>query len=436
VAAPPYSRRCEAALATRPTSAKNLAPERLIRLRAAVSEPIAGQRNRRGGRDPYHFRPLRILVLDTYYPEFLAAHYRARRELASYSYELQLASLMDRCFGTSDAYSSHLRELGHEAVEVVANCEPLQLRWASEQGYGRRVLQGLGAALPSPMRLLARRAALRRIALEQIETFDPQVVYLQDLWFFKGRDLDALRRDGRFVAGQIASALPPDRMLRRFDLLVTSFPHFVERFREKGLDSEYLKIAFYRKVLERLQGQGVQPDPAAPRDYGVAFVGGLDPRVHGAGARLLERLAREVDLDVWGYGAGRLPQGSAIARRYHGEAWGLEMYKVLARSRIALNRHIELSDGYANNMRLFEATGVGALLVTDAKRNLANLFEPGRELVAYEDEDDLVDKLRHFAEHDDERRHIATAGQERTLREHTYANRMTELAAMLKARLG
>jgi len=86
-------------------------------------------------------------------------------------------------------------------------------------------------------------------------------------------------------------------------------------------------------------------------------------------------------------------------------------------------------------MRLYEATGVGALLVTEARRNLADLFEPGREVVAYDDEDDLVDRLRHFAEHDDERRRIAAAGQARTLREHTYANRMAELAAMLEARL-
>jgi spore maturation protein CgeB len=378
---------------------------------------------------------VRILVLDTYYPAFLAARYHRRAELASRSYDEQLASLMECCFGTSDAYSSHLRELGHEAVEIVANCGPLQARWAREHGYGRMALQRLGGALPGPAGLLARRTVLRRIALDQIETFDPQVVYLQDLWFFKGQDLDGLKRSGRLVAGQIASPLPAEQMLRRFDLLVTSFPHFVERFREQGLDSEYLKIAFYEKVLARLRGKGVQPDPAAPRDRSVAFVGGLDPRVHGAGTRLLERIAPAVDLEVWGYGAGELPQESAVARRYRGEAWGIEMYEVLARSRIALNRHIELSGGYANNMRLFEATGVGALLVTDAKRNLADLFEPGREVVAYEDEDDLVEKLRHFAEHDDERRSIAAAGQARTLREHTYRNRMTELAAMLEARL-
>jgi spore maturation protein CgeB len=111
------------------------------------------------------------------------------------------------------------------------------------------------------------------------------------------------------------------------------------------------------------------------------------------------------------------------------------MYEILARSRVALNRHIDLADGYANNMRLYEATGVGALLVTESRQNLPELFDPGREVVAYDNEDDLVEKLRHYAVDDAGRHRIAAAGQARTLSEHTYANRMAELAAMLEARL-
>jgi spore maturation protein CgeB len=378
---------------------------------------------------------LRILVLDTYYPAFLAEHYGSTPELASWCYGEQLAALMDRCFGTSDAYSRHLGEQGHEAVEVVANCEPLQLRWAQEQGVRRGTFRRLTAVAPGPAGLVARRALLRRIALDQIRAFDPQVVYLQDLWFFKRADLDALRRAGRLVAGQIASAPPPDGILRCFDLLTTSFPHFVERFRAQGLDSEYLKIAFDAKVLERLREQGVAADPNAPRNHAVTFVGGLDPRVHAAGRRVLERVAESVDLEIWGYGIDAVPNESPIRSRYRGEAWGLAMYEVLARSRVALNRHIDLADGYANNMRLYEATGVGALLVTEARQNLSDLFEPGREVVAYEDEDDLIEKLRRYAADDAERQRVAASGQARTLREHTYSERMGELAAMLEARL-
>ena len=378
---------------------------------------------------------MRVLVVDTYYPAFLTEHYRRRPELAGRSFDEQRHALMERCFGTSDAYSWHFRERGHDSIDVIANCEPLQLRWADERSRRRGALSRLGSALPGRGGVVARRTLLRRIALDQIAEFDPNVVYLQDLWFFRGDDLDRLRRAGRLVVGQIASRIPPERTLRRFDLLLTSFPHFVERFRAQGVDSEYLKIAFDTRVVDHLRTNGIDVDPAAPREHDVVFVGGLDPNVHGRAIGLLERAIEDTNLEVWGYGVDALPQASAIRARYHGEAWGLAMYEVLARSRIALNRHIDLAEGYANNMRLYEATGVGALLMTEASPNLADLFTPGTEVVAYEDEDDLIEQIRHYLAHDDERRIVAAAGQARTLREHTYADRVAELATMLEARL-
>jgi len=111
------------------------------------------------------------------------------------------------------------------------------------------------------------------------------------------------------------------------------------------------------------------------------------------------------------------------------------MYEVLARSRIAINRHIEAANGYANNMRLYEATGVGTLLMTESRKNLPELFAPGGEVVTYEGDADLVAKLRHYAQNDTERERIAAAGQARTLGEHTYRLRMEELAEILRAHL-
>jgi spore maturation protein CgeB len=111
------------------------------------------------------------------------------------------------------------------------------------------------------------------------------------------------------------------------------------------------------------------------------------------------------------------------------------MYRVLARSRIVVNRHIDVAEGHANNMRLYEATGSGALLLTDPGHNLGDLFEPGVEVIVYESADDLVAKLRHHRDHDDERRRVAAAGQARTLRDHTYERRMGELAGILESRL-
>ena len=372
---------------------------------------------------------MRIAVVDTYYLAFVASHYRRRPELRRGSYREQLDALLARSFGTSDAYSHYLNELGHEAFELPVNVLELQSAWARERGSGRLLRRA--ASLPTRIGVAARSQFLHRVAVEQIAELDPQVVYLQDLWFFRRDELDAFSAQGRLVVGQIASRPPGLELLRGFDLITTSFPHFVPRFREAGIDAEYLRIAFDERVLDRLRAAGVDPSPGAERPHAVAFVGGLDPTVHGEGVAMLERLVeRGVPLELWGYGVP--PSLRAHHRR---EAFGLEMYAVLARSRISLNRHIDVAEGHANNMRLFETTGVGALLLTEAAPNLAALFASGEEVVAYESEDDLVEKIEHYLRNDDERVAIAAAGQRRTVEQHTYRRLMAELAPMLEARL-
>ena len=82
---------------------------------------------------------MRIAIVDTYYPVFLHEHYLSRPGLERKAYGEQLASLIDRCFGTADAYSRHLNELGHDAIDLIVNCEPLQLRWAAEHGRPGRL---------------------------------------------------------------------------------------------------------------------------------------------------------------------------------------------------------------------------------------------------------------------------------------------------------
>ena len=352
---------------------------------------------------------MRILVLDTYYPAFLSSHYDGRPDLAEAPYDVQWRALMDRFFGTSDAYSHYLGGLGHEAQEIVVNCEPLQRAWALEHGA-------------TPVRRV-RWPGHGSLVLAQAEEFRPDVVYVQDLNVFSPRALRALRSRSRLLVGQIASAVPREDRLASYDLLLSSFPHFVQMFRTAGIASEYLPLAFDPRVLDNVHDE--------TKSEGVVFIGGLSAGPHGKGNALFERAAQRVPVDFWGYGAEGWPQDSAIRRGYHGEAWGLDMYRVLRRAKIALNRHIDLADDHANNMRLYEATGVGRLLVTDAKKNLSELFAPGEEVVVYTDADDLVTKIRHYLDDEEERVRIARAGQERTLRDHTYSHRMRELVDLL-----
>jgi spore maturation protein CgeB len=90
-----------------------------------------------------------------------------------------------------------------------------------------------------------------------------------------------------------------------------------------------------------------------------------------------------------------------------------------------------VAEGYANNMRLYEATGVGTILITDFKSNLNDLFEVGKEVETYKTKEELLEKIEYYLTHETERKIIAEAGQRRTLKDHTYRVRMIELSGIL-----
>ena len=108
------------------------------------------------------------------------------------------------------------------------------------------------------------------------------------------------------------------------------------------------------------------------------------------------------------------------------------MLRHLGRSRITINHHIDVAENYANNLRLYEATGMGALLVTDAKSNLGDIFDNGREVAAYRSPEQAVEMVQYYLDHDEERRAVARRGQQRVLTEHTYAHRMKEFVTIVE----
>jgi spore maturation protein CgeB len=373
---------------------------------------------------------MRIVIVDTYYPRFLMSAYENSPYLIDASYDEQHKVLIDSIFGTSDFYSHYLNSLGCEAQDLIANCLPLQSKWAKEQNFP---LSSLASIIPprfyrAPIlgNIFARLPGLMDVAVEQIKKAKPDVLYCQDLTFFPEKVLAELRQYAKLIVGQIASPLPPKSFLKGYDLILTSFPHFVPRLRSSGIRADYFRIGFDDRVLNLLGD--------VKKDIAVSFVGGIS-RHHGNALPMLEYLACNTPIEFFGYGANNLPYNSAIATRHHGEVWGLDMYRALARSHITLNRHINVAENYANNMRLFEATGVGALLITDKKDNLGELFDVGREVVEYSSPNEAAELIHYYIDHPDKAAKIAQAGKNRTLKDHAYKIRMEELVVILKQAL-
>ena len=121
--------------------------------------------------------------------------------------------------------------------------------------------------------------------------------------------------------------------------------------------------------------------------------------------------------------------------RCHGPLFGVEYYQLLSQSKIVFNIHSEKADGTVDNMKMFEATGVGACLLTDSGNNIKDLFEPDTEIVTYSSVSEAADKAKYLLDNETERIKIADAGQRRTLTDHTMLRRCEQINEIIISRL-
>ena len=369
-------------------------------------------------------------------------------------------------YGLSNFYAKHMEALGNEAQDLFASFEPLQKAWAREQGveYGEDTW-------------------LRDIVLAQVKAFQPDVLYLQDLYLLDQSFRQQLREACNkrvMIIGWRAAPTQDFTVFGDLDVILTAAPHMVQKLRQGGANAVQMPLAFEHTILDEVK-------PVAERDLDFTFVGSLGSRNghHSQRYATIEKLMPSTPLQVWGhvsesrprslrgrvltkaiYQGNRILSGMGVSEeqrtklplirwgasrtsdlalpsiklrypdRFHESVFGLECYEILARSKIVFNSHIDCAENYAGNIRLYEATGMGACLVTDWKVNLPDLFEPDVELVTYRSAEECVEKVRYLLDHEDERQAISDAGQQRTLWDHTFAQRVQRLHEIVLEALG
>lgn len=370
----------------------------------------------------------KIVIIDTYYPAFLESIKVKTHNKQSYVQSKN--DLMKHRFGTSDAYSFGLSKLSWEAEEIVPNAFTTQKAWCNENanqlwGFLDQFPPSYVSRIPLMSYFWEYLPSLHRVLDRQIQRINPDVIYFQDLNFATEGFLKRARDKGSLVVGQIASPLPPDSRLKMYDLILSSLPNQVEYVRSIGVKAEFLPIGFDSRIIEGL-------DKYPKRDIPVSFVGGISKH-HPSTVPLLEAVVRSnKELQIFGYGGENLSGNKNLLNLHGGEKWGLQMYEVLLRSRATLNRHISISENFANNMRLFEATGAGSLLITDLKSNLGEYFKIGTEVLAYETFDEAADLVKWSLANEEKASVIAIAGQKRTLTDHTYIHVAQKLDTILR----
>jgi hypothetical protein len=377
---------------------------------------------------------VRVLILNTDYEAFLEDLYAQNPGLADKSYDEQMATRNHSLFGAADFYSKGFKASGAAATDIHLNNRNMQLRWAAENGVvisetGRSSARGkviatvrsfFGQKPKSTPELNAMQAWAREVLIAQIEQARPDVILNQAMHYVGARSLRTVVGKKCLLVGQIAAPWHEPEDDKSYDLIVTSLPNFVSRFTQRGIRARLNRLAFSQSVLD------VVPD--SKRELAVTFVGTMSTH-HLERIRLLEFLAPRVELNIWGMGIDEVAAGSPIRACYRGQAWGANMFEIFRRSQIVINQHIGIAGEFANNMRLYEATGCGAALVTDRKKNLRELFEIESEVVDYHEPAECLARIEQLLGQPERCAELGRSGQARTCRDHTYLQRTEELKA-------
>lgn len=204
--------------------------------------------------------------------------------------------------------------------------------------------------------------------------------------------------------------------LRAIGPVASYSQHDVEDMRATGIDAEHLPLAhdsdlaFRPRTSDEVTFVGARY-PNRESLLQALHDGGIPVRAYGK-----DWSAHPVDrARTWRVGSPAIPSGRDLARE--------DAYGVMAGSAATLNVHGD-QDGFT--MRTFEACGVGALQLVD-RADVEFYYEPGREILVFHDEAELVELARRVQSEPGWAQTIREAGARRTAAEHTFHHRVAEL---------
>ena len=329
-----------------------------------------------------------------------------------------------------------LRKLGHtcgifwRSESAMPWAKPRQLHMTQRLTPGRAV----SAAMARVPTLNPDYRLRNRHLLDEAAAFEPDVIVLPgDNTVILPDTLAELKRrhNATLVYGCGTSPIVFSRPVERaaaplIDLVIANDYYHAIQWRELGarrvvaLPMSAIDPAFHHPYELTAQEQA---------DYGcdVSFVGTLVPdNLYGERIAALEALT-DFNLGIWS--VHEVP--ASLRRFYRGPALGEQMLRVTCGGKIALNPHGDFMR-YGGNMRLYEASRVGAFQIVDDRPGIAEWFRVGEHLVTYHDPDHLRKLVAYYLGHENERAQIAAAGQRHVREQHTYDQRMAHMMALVE----
>ena len=304
------------------------------------------------------------------------------------------------------------------------------------QRLGHVVTQ-LGSARPSGhIRLVGRAAELARQALPHLDeraqdrivraalAADCEIVINLDARLVP-RVVTRLRSSGARVAfwfpDSVANLGRQLMLLAPYDAIFFKEPYLADRLRATlDLPIYYLPQACNPRWHRPITEAGSEPC--------LVIAGNMYP----SRVRLLDRLiAKGIPLRLYGGGFPRWI-GETAARTVHTGHYVARAEKArVFRSAAGVLNTMHPSELSGVNVRLFEAAGCGAAVLTEFRPTVPELFAVGKEVLAFHDFDDLVEQASMLLSERGLTARLGDAATQRAHRDHTYDLRVTAILEKL-----
>ncbi|MFH1258743.1 MAG: glycosyltransferase [Elusimicrobiota bacterium] len=194
------------------------------------------------------------------------------------------------------------------------------------------------------------------------------------------------------------------------------------------ISSRWVKTVPLGCIPELHRGVKLSDDERSHYGSDVCFVGTMKFKR----AEVLKSLTN-FNLGIWGNWLEKKPELKNCYRRQN--VFGEEAVKIYNAAKIVLDIHLSYGTGdkkFNVTPRLFEVPASQTFLLADENAAIADLYKIGEEIICYQDENDLKEKIQYYLTHSEERKLIVQRGQQRAYRDHTYEKRLKEIFSIIE----
>lgn len=361
----------------------------------------------------------RLFEITTVYDKYLMEFNERNSDWEKLSYDELYTRFVNDNFAESDYIHRYFKQMNLNTKIVFYNYVELQNKW-------------IDGEKKSPFDIL----------LGQIKEFEPDVILVMGISIFSREQLLRIKslfpqKSIKFIAFHFFHISNKDEaILDLYDLVLTGSRSFLEVFQRYGVNAKLLRHAFEPSIY--------YTNKVDNRNNSAVFPGNVYLQ-NGIHKNRLDMLCALIDSDVQYNYYGKISGiafGNNIQKlrdmffhprqqlmvykilkdknNYHPSIFGNDYYRVLGENLVCVNCHIPAIGNGAGNMRMFESTGMGACLLTDAKAENAELFEVDKEIVTFSTVKEFKDKLRWLINNPDIAKEIADAGQKKTFAIYSY----------------